>query len=414
MGERKRIGQRDIKALSPSQVVWDSAVIGFGARRQRSEAVSYFVFYRTAGGRQRWQTIGRHGAPWTPDTARDEARRLLGDVARGEDPAGAKAAIRKAITLVELCDRYMVDAKAGLVLTRFGSGKKASTLAIDEGRIARHIKPLLGGLAVAAVTAADIRNLRDAVAAGKTACDVKTSCRGLARVRGGKGAATRALRLLGGIFTYAIAHGMRADNPVRGVPQFRDGQRERRLSESEYRAFGKALRQANKSAWPPAVAAARFLALTGWRSGEVLNLKWSEVDLYARTAVLPGTKTGRSMRPLSGAACDVLRELPRIGGLVFPSSRSGGLMPKLAKHWTGIIKHSGLSADITPHVLRHGFASVAADLGYSDLTIAALLGHRARTITSRYARTADPVLLAAADATSNRIRESMRVRRGEQ
>ena len=174
MGERKRIGQGHIKALRPGQVVWDSAVIGFGARRQRSEAVSYFVFYRTTEGRQRWQTIGRHGAPWVPDTARDEARRLLGDVARGEDPASVKQAIRKAITVAELCDRYMVDAKAGLVLIRFGSGKKASTLAIDEGRIARHIKPVLGSLAVTAITAADIRNLRDAVAAGKTACYVKT------------------------------------------------------------------------------------------------------------------------------------------------------------------------------------------------------------------------------------------------
>jgi integrase len=408
MGERERIGQRHIKVLRPGQVVWDSVVTGFGARRQRSEAISYFVFYRTAEGRQRWQTIGRHGAPWVPDTARDEARRLLGDVARGEDPAGAKQAIRAAITVAELCDRYLADAKAGLVLTRFGSGKKASTLSIDEGRIARHVKPVLGSLAVAAVTAADIRNLRDAVAAGKTACRVKTGHRGLARVRGGKGAATRVLRLLGGIFTYAIAHGMRADNPVRGIPQFRDGQRERRLSKSEYRALGKALRQADKSAWPPAVAAARFLALTGWRSGEALTLKWSEVDLAARTAVLPGTKTGRSMRPLSSAACDVLRKLSRLGDLVFPSSRGGGQMPKLAKHWARIVKLAGLPAEVSPHVLRHGFASVAADLGYSDLTIAALLGHKTRTVTSRYARTADPVLLAAADATSNRIRKLMR------
>jgi hypothetical protein len=59
------------------------------------------------------------------------------------------------------------------------------------------------------------------------------------------------LRLLGGIFTYAIAHGMRTDNPVRGVPQFRDGRRERRLSQSEFRALGKALRRVHNRAWPP-------------------------------------------------------------------------------------------------------------------------------------------------------------------
>src|SRR5262249_37315936 len=156
--------QRHIKALQPGEVVWDSAVTGFGARRQRSETRSYHVVYRTAEGRQRWQTIGRHGAPWVPDTARDEARRPLDDVARGEDPTDAKRAMRKAITTAEWCDRYMADAKAGLVLTRFGSGKKESTLSIDEGRITRHIKPVLGSLAVAAVTEADIRNVRDAVA----------------------------------------------------------------------------------------------------------------------------------------------------------------------------------------------------------------------------------------------------------
>ena len=408
VAERKRIGQRDIKALRPGEVIWDSGVVGFGARRQRSAAVTYFVFYRTAGGRQRWHTIGRHGAPWVPDAAREEARRVLGDVARGEDPAGAKQATRKAVTVAELCDRYLTDAEAGLVLTRFGEGKKASTLAIDKGRVARHVKPVLGGLAVAAVTDTDIQKLRDAVAAGRTACHVKTGRRGLARVRGGKGAATRVLRLLGGVFTYAVAHGMRLDNPVRGVPQFRDGQRERRISQTEYQALGKALRQADKKGWPHAVAAARFLALTGWRSGEALSLKWSEIDLVTRTAVLPGTKTGRSMRPLSNAACDLLRRLPRIGNLVFPSSRGGGRMPKLAKHWAHIIKLADLSADISPHTLRHSFASTAADLGYSDLTIAALLGHKTRTVTSRYARTADPVLLAAADATANRIRDLMR------
>jgi hypothetical protein len=60
-----------------------------------------------------------------------------------------------------------------------------------------------------------------------------------------------------------------------------------------------------------------------------------------------------------------------------------------------------LPADITPHVLRHSFASLAADLGYNEPTIATLLGHKARSITSRYVHSADAVLLAAADAVAN-------------
>src|SRR4051794_1204182 len=117
MSERKKIGLREVRALQPGQVVWDAAVPGFGARRQRSEAVAYILFYRTAEGRQRWHTIGRHGAPWVPETAREEARRLLGEVVQGTDPAAEKKAKRKAATVTELCDLYLADAQAGRLLT---------------------------------------------------------------------------------------------------------------------------------------------------------------------------------------------------------------------------------------------------------------------------------------------------------
>src|SRR4051812_37651644 len=103
-GERKRIGLREVRGLKKGDIVWDAAVPGFGARRQRSDAVSYVLYYRTSEGRQRWHTIGRHGAPWTPDEARDEAKRILGDVVEGGDPAAEKRAKRKAATVTELCD----------------------------------------------------------------------------------------------------------------------------------------------------------------------------------------------------------------------------------------------------------------------------------------------------------------------
>jgi len=103
MAER-RIGLREVRALAPAESVWDAAVPGFGARRQNGNAVAYVLKFRTAEGRQRWHTIGRHGAPWTPDTARDEAKRLLGSVAEGADPAAVKQTKRKAATVSELCD----------------------------------------------------------------------------------------------------------------------------------------------------------------------------------------------------------------------------------------------------------------------------------------------------------------------
>ena len=62
---------------------------------------------------------------------------------------------------------------------------------------------------------------------------------------------------------------------------------------------------------------------------------------------------------------------------------------------------------MTPHVLRHSFASLAGDLGYSEPTIAALVGHKGRSVTSRYVHSADAVLLAAADAVADRTAELM-------
>jgi hypothetical protein len=66
-----------------------------------------------------------------------------------------------------------------------------------------------------------------------------------------------------------------------------------------------------------------------------------------------------------------------------------------------VAKLGDLPADITPHVLRHSFASLAADLGYNEPTIATLLGHKAHSVTSRYVHSSDAVLLVAADAVAN-------------
>jgi integrase len=404
--ERKRIGLREVRALGPGGEIWDAAVPGFGARRQKGEAVSYVLMYRTREGRQRRYTIGRHGAPWTPDGAREEARRLLGEVVKGADPAADKREAREATTVAELCDLYLADAEAGRLLTRRGQAKKAGTLEIDKGRIERHIKPLLGRKAVAAVERGDIERFMHGVAAR-----IKTGRYGVARVTGGRATATRTVGLLGAIFSYAEDKSLRPDNPVRGIRRYADGRRERRLSDDEYAALGEALRTADAGGkvWPAAIAMTRFLALTGWRSGEAQGLRWAELDLGRRTARLADTKTGLSIRPLSHAACGVLRATPRIGTgeLVFPATRGDGLMTGFRKLWARIAKLGELPADITPHVLRHSFASLAADLGYSEPTIAALVGHTGRSVTSRYVHSADKVLLAAADDVADKTAELM-------
>ena len=87
--------------------------------------------------------------------------------------------------------------------------------------------------------------------------------------------------MLGAIFQFAVKRGMRADNPCRGVERHADVALTRRMSEAEYVRLGEAL-QTIPDVWPVALAATHFLALTSWRRGEMLALKWSEVDLASR------------------------------------------------------------------------------------------------------------------------------------
>ena len=139
---------------------------------------------------------------------------LLGDVAKGGDPAAVKLSKRQAKTVAELCDLYIADAEAGRLLTRRKIPKKASTLVIDRLRIDSHVKPLLGQQSVAAVTREDIDQFMHDVAAGKAISMTKSA---KSRASGGKGTASRTVGMLGAIFAYAVRHRMRPDNPVRGV-----------------------------------------------------------------------------------------------------------------------------------------------------------------------------------------------------
>ena len=399
---KAKISLRDIRVLQPGQTIWDGSASGLAARRQASPVVSYILMYRTMDGRKRTYTIGKHGSPWMPETARRQARRILREVVKGADPMADKLAEREAITVAELCRQYLADVEAGRLLTRRKIAKTESTLISDRGRIARHIVPLLGRMPVKVVRRDDVERFMHDVAAGKTAGREKTKPRGLSIVRGGRGVAGRTVGLLGAIFTYAVRQGHRIDNPAHGVVKFAEGRRQRRLTNDEYLMLGMALSKSRQEkVWQPAIDATWLMIVTGWRRGEVLGLRWSEIDLPRRTARLTDTKTGASLRPLSELACMAIQSQPMIGDVVF-ASRSGE-MPIVGyrKMWLRIAKLGDLPADITPHVLRHSFASLAADLSYNEPTIASLLGHKTHSITSRYMHSADTVLLAAADAVAN-------------
>ncbi len=125
--------------------------------------------------------------------------------AKGEDPQAERKTQRKSLTVSQLCDNYLREAANGAILGKSGRSKKESTLSTDRGRIARHIKPLLGTMLVIDLTSADISKFIRDVTAGKTATVEKTAkLRGKAIVEGGTGTAGRTAGLLGGILSFAV------------------------------------------------------------------------------------------------------------------------------------------------------------------------------------------------------------------
>ncbi len=404
-----RISKRSVDALKPGErdaYLWDSELSGFGLKVTPAGKRVFVVQYRLGGrkGRTRRVTIGRHGSPWTADNARAKAKRILGQVADGHDPAEARTQDRRDPTVAELCDVYLAEGCAT---------KKASTLATDNGRIERHIKPLLGRRKVRSITRADVRRFMQDVAAGKTAANIKTGKRGRTIVEGGKGAATRTVGLLGGIFTFAVEKALRPDNPVRGVKRFKDASRERFLSAAELARLGDALAGAEREGESPfAVAAIRLLVLTGARKGEILTLRWEHVDMERGCLRLPDSKTGAKVIPLGAAALEALSEIPRIEGnpYVLPGLE-GRHFVGLQKAWARIRKRAEL-ADVRLHDLRHSFASVAVSGGDSLYLVGKVLGHRHAGTTQRYAHLSDDPLRAVADRTSGKIAAAMKAGNG--
>ncbi|WP_300030598.1 site-specific integrase [uncultured Roseobacter sp.] len=380
-----KLTKRAVEALevrAKDYLVWDGDLSGFGVRVFASGRKSYLVQYR-AGGRTRRRSIGQHGA-LTADQARVEARKLLGDVARGGNPSEERQRHLSGETIGALCDRF---------LTEYAEQHcKPSTRKGYKIMVRTCIKPKLGSRKIVDVTRAEVvkfhYDLRDRPYT-----------------------ANRAVSILSKMFNLAEDWGLKTDssNPARRIKKFREEEKKRYLSEAEQARLGKVLADALESGdeTPHAVSAIYLLMLTGCRMGEIRTLKWEYITPHHLE--LPDSKTGRRRIPLPREAYNIVMALPRKPGnpyVILGESEYGPLI-NLQKPWLRIRKRAGLE-DVRMHDLRHTYASVAVMSGIDPFLLKEIMGHKNLQTTLRYSHFADDAVQRAAGSVASRLAGAMR------
>jgi integrase len=380
------------KARTTDSYLWDRELPGFGLKVTPAGRKVYLVQYRLGGrkGCTRRVTIGRHGEI-TPTFARAEAKRLLGEIAAGRDPAAERDKAKADKSLAVVLEQFMAE--------HVRPKLKASTAESYQRIAMLYVLPSVGRRSIGEVTRADIARLHH-------------------EMRDKPYQANRMLAMLSKFFGWAEKHGLRPDgsNPCRHVDRYPQEGRERFLSQAELGRLGDALREAEKdkscSSW--AIAAIRLLTFTGARRNEILSLRWEHVSEEHQCLMLPDSKTGRKAIHLNAPALALLQTIPRLEGNpnVICGEREGQHLVNLEKPWRRIRKAAKLE-DVRLHDLRHSFASVAASGGQSLVVIGKMLGHSQPATTARYAHLTDDPVKAASDAVGRHIAAAMEGVSGE-
>lgn len=373
--------------------LWDTELKGFCLQAYPTGRKVYVVGY-TFGTRYRWITIGKHGDPWTPETAREKAKAILGDIANGIDPADKKAGARqaasyKSLTVAKLIDRYLEEGPIDK------PDKRASSWANDKCYLNNHARPLLGSLPVADLRPRDISKFQSDVLNGLSAKS-KPKKRGKKK-SGGRGAAVHAVRSLSAALGWAVQRELIQDNPCDKIEKMQDGVRQRYLTTDEARRLFKAIDDLLDAGelTQSQVDCISLISYTAARAGEIKGLRWEEVDFDRRLLILPPLrhKTGGSITPkvipLTESCLEILKRRQsnraRDNDFVFSSRASkSGFLQNVRHSWKKITERADLE-NFRIHDFRHAYASFAINSGQQLKNIGANLGHRKSSTTERYA-----------------------------
>ncbi|PCJ74358.1 MAG: integrase [Rhodobacteraceae bacterium] len=380
-----KLTKRSVEGLELQEkeyLVWDREISGFGVRIYPSGRKTYLVQYR-ASGRTRRRTIGQHGV-LTAIEARDEARKLLGEVAKGGDPSEDRQSRLKAPTVAALSERFLIEYVA--------EHCKPMTARDYKSIVRRCINPHLGPRKVADITRADIVNLHHAL-------------------RETPYQANRSLSVLSKMFNLAEDWGLRTGgtNPARRIKKFREEEKKRYLRDNELIRLGEVLSESLEGGTESiySVSAIQLLVLTGCRLSEILTLRWEYVTPHHLE--LPDSKTGKRRIPLPSDAYEILMELPRHESTpyVIRGRRPDRPMVNLQKSWTRIRKQAGIE-DVRLHDLRHTYASAAMRGNVDPFKLKEIMGHRNLQTTLRYAHLDDEDVRQNAEFIASRLAGSIR------
>jgi integrase len=340
-------------------------------------------------GRQRRITLGRADV-LIADEAVKLARKHRVAIDHGRDPLAEKDAARKAdaanITLTAFFERYLSEYAE--------TKKKPRSIADDRWMFENYLKPTLGRARVADITHDQAARLHREITK-----------------RPAPTLANRVLALLSTLMNLAERWAARPQhsNPCRHIERNPEKKTHRFLTREQLVRLGEVLAETERAKptaqtyeQPIMLAAIRLLLFTGMRRGEVLNLRWDDVNLDAGVIDLPDSKTGRKLVTLNAPARQVLAALPRKREYVFPGRAAGKPLVGIGHVWERIRKRAGLEG-VRLHDLRHSYASTAAGLGASLPVIGALLGHTVPSTTQRYAGLGDDPRRAAAEAVGKQL-----------
>jgi len=397
-----------MKSARPNRTTfyYDEDLAGFGLYRTTTGTGTFFAEFRpVAGGSKKRLKLGRVGTLKASE-AREAARRAIANAALGKDLAGNRAEERASLTVAQLLERY---------IDRTRDKRKAAT-ADGYSLIARvNLIPHIGASKAGTVTRQEVQKVHTKIGQSR-----------------GKYAANRAIAVLKAAYAWGGKHGHVAEgiNPASGIDRYKEQSRERYLTTSEMKAIGEAMMEAETVGLPVnagdakhapkgqlvvmspyATAAIRLIMLTGCRLREILNLRWSEVNLERGVLRLPDSKTGRKTVFLPTAAVDIIKGLTPIGSYVIAGESAGTKHEKpradLKRPWAAICKRAGVSG-VRIHDLRHTFASIGVGGSLGLPIIGALLGHADPGTTQRYAHLADDAARRAVNIIGTEIADALR------